>query len=92
MIDAQIFNTFSNSSPQVFETGRYACHCAPGFNGSRCEANIDDCQGHKCANGAACLDGINAYACDCPPGFLGDFCEKKIAFCSKEFNPCKNGE
>lgn len=23
--------------------------------------------------------------------FTGEYCEKKIDFCSKEFNPCKNG-
>lgn len=22
---------------------------------------------------------------------IGEYCEKKIPFCTKEFNPCKNG-
>lgn len=66
------------------------CHCPTGFEGGRCEVNIDDCDGNKCSNSAVCVDGINSYSCTCPPGFMGEYCERKISFCSKEFNPCKN--
>ena len=37
------------------------------------------------------MDGVNSYSCNCPPGFSGTYCEQEIAFCSKAFNPCKNG-
>jgi len=50
----------------------YSCTCAGGFEGDRCETNIDDCPGHRCQNNATCLDGIDGYTCTCLPGFTGD--------------------
>lgn len=43
----------------------------PGFNGTNCENNIDDCPGHQCANGGTCMDGVNTYNCQCPPEWTG---------------------
>lgn len=43
----------------------------PGFNGTNCENNIDDCPGHQCANGGTCIDGVNTYNCQCPPEWTG---------------------
>jgi len=48
-----------------------SCTCAGGFEGDRCETNIDDCPGHQCQNNATCLDGVDRYSCNCPPGFTG---------------------
>ncbi len=63
-----------------------------GYKGDRCEINVDDCEVNKCENNSTCVDGIGSYKCECLPGTYGDYCEKKIQFCSKEFNPCKNGQ
>ncbi len=62
-----------------------------GFEGDRCETNINDCIANKCENNATCIDQIESYRCECEPGFSGNYCEKKINFCTKEYNPCKNG-
>lgn len=43
----------------------------PGFEGSTCERNIDDCPNHKCQNGGVCVDGVNTYNCRCPPQWTG---------------------
>lgn len=43
----------------------------PGFNGTNCENNIDDCPSHQCANGGTCIDGVNTYNCQCPPEWTG---------------------
>lgn len=43
----------------------------PGFNGTNCEHNIDDCPGHQCANRGTCIDGVNTYNCQCPPEWTG---------------------
>ena len=33
----------------------YACLCVPGFNGSRCETNINECSPNLCQNGGSCI-------------------------------------
>ena len=45
-----------------------------GFEGVRCEVNIDDCKDHTCQNGATCIDEIQSYSCQCPFGFAGKLC------------------
>lgn len=65
--------------------------CPLGFEGDRCETNIDDCVGNLCQNNATCIDHIQAYSCSCQKGYAGIYCDKKIDYCSSALNPCKNG-
>ena len=37
-------------------------------------ADIDDCEGVDCTNGA-CVDEVNDYHCECDLGYSGDFCD-----------------
>ena len=48
-----------------------SCHCAAGYEGDRCETNIDDCVDHKCVNNATCVDQVESYRCDCLGGYIG---------------------
>jgi len=62
-----------------------------GFEGDRCERDVDDCPGHLCQNGGRCLDGEATYACDCPAGWTGRYCHEDVDECAGPANPCLNG-
>lgn len=51
----------------------YSCKCMSGFEGDRCEINVDDCIPHACLNNGTCQDEIDAYSCLCLPGYTGEF-------------------
>ena len=67
----------------------FKCHCEPGFSGTYCEVNDDDCIHNPCLNGGACLDGVNEFVCRCVPGFVGELCEDNVDDC--QLRPCANG-
>ena len=57
----------------------YKCNCGRGFNGTRCEINIDECAHHACENNATCVDGDNQYTCVCHGRYKGEFCDIQIS-------------
>ena len=63
--------------------------CQPGYNGTYCEIDIDECASSPCQNGATCVDGVNGYQCNCSLGYDGTHCENDINECAS--NPCFNG-
>ena len=67
-----------------------SCKCEPGFEGVRCEINIDDCQSAQCPANADCIDGINKYTCKCRKGYIGENCDRNINECESS-SPCENG-
>jgi len=46
----------------------------PGYSGTKCETNIDDCLETECGQNGRCIDGLNTYSCQCDRGFSGAQC------------------
>ena len=95
---------FHQDGPFSYNTsGGYLCRCIPGFEGTNCQINIDECalaattmstsvggsSMGPCKFGT-CVDGINNYTCSCFPGYEGDECESEIDECVR-YEPCRNG-
>ena len=72
----------------IDQVNSFQCRCFPGYNGTLCDNNIDECASVNCNNGT-CIDGINNFTCQCDPDFTGAFCDTKINDCLP--NPCQNG-
>lgn len=66
------------------------CECRPGFNGPRCENNINECitRNVNCNNGE-CIDQVNGFTCSCYLDYTGEFCDTVIDQCEGS-NPCLN--
>ena len=47
-----------------------------GYEGDRCENDIDYCAPEPCLNGATCMDQVEGYQCQCPPGWQGENCKE----------------
>jgi hypothetical protein len=43
--------------------------------------NEDNCVGHGCLHGSACVDGDDRYTCDCATGWTGERCGSNINDC-----------
>ncbi|WP_437522135.1 calcium-binding EGF-like domain-containing protein [Sorangium sp. So ce726] len=89
-------NVSDNCSPSPCQNGStctssasgYTCTCVPGYTGTNCETEIDECASDPCVHGQ-CLDAVNGYVCECEPGYAGTNCETNIDDCAS--NPCVHG-
>ncbi|MBZ3877696.1 Protocadherin Fat 4 [Sciurus carolinensis] len=67
----------------------FLCRCLPGYAGSWCEVDVDECLPAPCHNGGTCHNLVGGFSCSCLEGFTGRACERDINECLP--SPCKNG-
>ncbi|KAI6653592.1 Neurogenic locus notch-like protein 1 [Oopsacas minuta] len=52
------------------------CLCDPGYTGTACEIDINDCEPEPCMNNGTCVDQVNDYNCTCVNGWVGKNCSE----------------
>ncbi|CAH1774351.1 unnamed protein product, partial [Owenia fusiformis] len=70
--------------------GDFYCCCQSGFEGERCEEDINECDKNEtlCMNNGTCVNTVGSFYCNCTDQYEGEFCEIPIG-CAED--PCKNG-
>ncbi|XP_078574850.1 uncharacterized protein LOC144861039 [Branchiostoma floridae x Branchiostoma japonicum] len=63
----------------------FTCQCAPGFTGTLCETDINECTTSPCVHGT-CTNGVGSYTCICENGWEGTDCEYNMDDCAS--SPC----
>ena len=63
---------------------RGMCECDPGYTGSDCSKEINECL--LCVNATNCTDLVNDLECECLLGFTGKYCSETIDYCDPD--PC----
>ena len=53
----------------------FTCLCPPGFTGSYCQHDVNECDSRPCLHGGTCHDSYGAYKCTCPQGYTGLNCQ-----------------
>ncbi|KAJ3613021.1 hypothetical protein NHX12_019277, partial [Muraenolepis orangiensis] len=69
--------------------GNFSCSCDPGFTGTYCHENVNECSRGPCENGARCVDLINHFSCLCVDNWKGKTCNSRESQC--DGSTCSNG-
>jgi len=54
-----------NNATSYLNVGQELCVCAPGYTGTVCDQQIDECLSSPCQHGGSCTDAVDNYTCDC---------------------------
>ncbi|XP_053380894.1 uncharacterized protein LOC123563563, partial [Mercenaria mercenaria] len=94
--DCEIEIDFCESNPCLHggtcqkRLGGYTCECVEGWQGTNCEAVVEQCElatGRQCQGD--CFNIFNGYSCQCPANTFGTNCENQPNPC-RDYNKCQN--
>ncbi|XP_052242513.1 uncharacterized protein LOC127852603 [Dreissena polymorpha] len=71
-------NPCKNNADCSIIQDNYKCTCKPGYTGTNCETEINECSGRTCPGGGQCFDAVNAYYCRCPLKKTGNNCGREF--------------
>ena len=63
-------NKTCQDTSRAFSFDDFLCECAPGYHGSWCQIEIDECLPQPCPLMYDCVDQLNSYACNINPAKL----------------------
>ena len=73
--DSQLFEVDAQAA--WLQTASQFLACPNGYEGIRCEREIDERNTSPCRNGATCTDMLAAFVCTCAQGWVGPTCEQQ---------------
>ncbi|KAI0980665.1 hypothetical protein GJ496_011364 [Pomphorhynchus laevis] len=75
----------------INKNGSYECCCSPGWNGTNCDQDIDECAiANICENNGTCTNKPGGYNCNCTRGWQGQNCTDDINECISNETICHN--
>lgn len=83
-------NSCSNNGRCLIYKDSLMCFCNLGFEGVRCEKEINLCQPNPCINNGICTKLPDKIHCQCPYGVTGSKCELIHQGCDSTEFKCKN--
>ncbi|XP_052249684.1 uncharacterized protein LOC127857318 [Dreissena polymorpha] len=58
----------TNTLSCAFDTGN--CSCKPGWNGTNCDLDNNECDSNPCTANSACTNTAGSYVCNCNDGYI----------------------
>ena len=86
-----------NSCPSSYSTvysqiysffSAHVCNCSTGWQGDRCQDDVNECASSPCQNDGQCINVPGTYICVCTGYWVGQDCEIDEEECKKK--PCHN--
>ncbi|RWS11455.1 cubilin-like protein, partial [Dinothrombium tinctorium] len=71
--------------PSSDKSQAFTCQCSPGYSGTLCDVDINDCKNNPCKNGGTCIDQQNGFLCVCSSEWQGITCEETREVCGGRF-------
>lgn len=83
-IDTELVPVCNNGGTCQDTSNSWECICTAGWDGRRCENDIDEClaRAGECGANGDCTNTPGSFECTCHPGWQGEVCDQDIDECS----------